>query len=440
EKPYHAKRPHRKSRLGCRNCKTRKVKCDEKKPSCRNCALRRETCVYPSQSQHSAAAARSTGASAASASASASFSSAPAPASASTPTSASFPTSPGSASALPPGHGDVDLIIVDEPLIKLAGPDEFDMKLLWFYTAETYTSFSVEAGKLPHVDAILRSQIVQFAFQSPFLMDCILGLSAQHMQFLHQPVPMSKALLYKQRAFAGYRQAIERAEPKDFPALLSCSLLLCALSSELFRQRDMRPLYIIDWMVVWRGIGLIFEMLPREVLFDSGLEKLFSRPVFDLNQGALHSPPNLLFMVTSIKEGDRDYPFTETYYNALKYLGGLYRELENGFSPVLSLRVITWFTFLPKDFIELAKRRTPRTLIIMAHYLPFLKLINNIWWLSGIADRGIQDIMNYLPVEWHHLLNVPRTALQISDKVELAKLIQGNHAWEPTSARSEVVP
>lgn len=333
-----------------------------------------------------------------------------------------------------------ELIVVDEPPFKFGGADEYDMKLLWFYTTETYASFSVETGKIPFIDHILKSTIPKFAFQSPFLMDCILGLSALHMQSLDLAVPQSKAISYRARAFAGYRQAIERANPQDFPALLVCSLLLTAVSSELFREADTKPLYIIDWMVVWRGIGLIFELIPPETLYDAGLEKLFSRPAFDLNQAALHIPNNLLFMVSSIKEGDDDFPYKSTYYDTLKFLGGVYRELEAGFSPVLSLRIITWFTFLPKPFIELARYHRPRALLILAHYLAFLKLVPNVWWLAGIGDRGIQDIIDSLGQEWQSLLSVPAAALQVSDKVELAKLIKGNHAWEPSTEKASITP
>lgn len=346
----------------------------------------------------------------------------------------------GSHDASPANSEDGAELIIREPAFKFGGADEYDMKLLWFYTTETYSSFSVERDKLTYIDRILKSQIVKYAFQSPFLMDCILGLSALHMQAMHMPVPLSKAITYRARAFAGYRQAIERADPNDFPALLACSLLLCALSSELFREGDMKPLYIIDWMVVWRGIGLIFDIIPGDTLYESGLDRLFARPSFDLNQAALSIPSNLLFMVTSIKEGDDDYPYINAYYETLKFLGGLYLELESGFSPLLSLRVITWFTFLPKPFIELARAHRPRVLVILAHYLPFLKLIENVWWLVGISDRGVQDIIDHLGPEWHSMLNVPRTSTQTYDKVELAKLIRGNHAWEPSTDKAEDVP
>ncbi|CAN8103849.1 unnamed protein product [Discula destructiva] len=502
EKPYHAKRPHRKSRMGCRNCKTRKVKCDEKKPSCRNCILRKEICNYPPQSPSSSGSAASrstTGSASASAppassslSASGTTSAAPVRFPILTPT-VTFSTLPAGTLVIPspvtpslstasplsyraavspatsastglaqaqrsplwapqsglrrdsrdassPSDASTELAIVNEPVFKFGGADEYDMKLLWFYTTETYASFSVEEGKIPFIDRILKSTIPKFAFQSPFLMDCILGLSALHMQSMNLSVPQSKAITYRAKAFAGYRQAIEKADPTDFPALLICSLLLTALSSELFREADVKPLYIIDWMIVWRGIGLIFDLIPVDTLYSAGLEKLFSRPAFNLNAAALHIPSNLLFMVSSIKEGDEDYPYIDAYYDTLKFLGGVYADLEAGFSPVLSLRIITWFTFLPKPFIEMARQHRPRALVILAHYLAFFKLVPNVWWTMGIGDRGIQDITDALGPEWQTLLNVPRAAMHASDRVELAKLIQGNHAWEPSAEQASVPP
>jgi len=40
------RKAHNKSRLGCKNCKLRKIKCDEQKPSCSNCKRRQVTCDF----------------------------------------------------------------------------------------------------------------------------------------------------------------------------------------------------------------------------------------------------------------------------------------------------------------------------------------------------------------------------------------------------------
>ncbi|KAK0650704.1 Sterol uptake control protein 2 [Lasiodiplodia hormozganensis] len=43
---YRARRPHRKSRFGCKNCKSRKIKCDEEKPQCGQCTKHAVVCDF----------------------------------------------------------------------------------------------------------------------------------------------------------------------------------------------------------------------------------------------------------------------------------------------------------------------------------------------------------------------------------------------------------
>lgn len=336
-----------------------------------------------------------------------------------------------------------DTLTVRQPAWSPADTDTTDMKLLWFYTTHTYESFSTNARKASAVDDILKVKIIQQAFATPFLMNTVLGTSAQHMKHLHLPVPEAKAVAYRAEAFAGYRKAIEEARPETFPAMLTTSLLLCALSTAQFRDEDAPPLYILDWILVWRGIGLMIEFVKPEVLYQSGLEALFFRPPIDLNTSALHIPSNLLFMVTSIKQGDEDFANVPVYYETLKYLGALYRELLDGFSGMFDLRVITFYTFLPRPFIELARQRRPRALVIIAHHLCFVKCVGGPWWMEGIADREIDSVCDVFessaagepPNEWTPLVRVPRAVSRLSDKAEIAKVLLDNHTWVPSAER-----
>jgi len=229
EKPYHPKRPHKKSRLGCIRCKHRRVKCDEVKPTCSACTARREDCTYPVSPSPSSTAPPSSGR------ASLSF---------------SRRSSPG-----PRSEDDGGLCIANEPVFRPSGADEEDLRLLWFYTTKTYGSFALRAGREPVIDNILKVKVLQCALQSPFLMDCVLGLSALHLQYLKQEISPRRAISYRVRAFEGYRKAIERANPNDFPALLACSLLLCALASQTFREPDAKDVFLIDWVG-----ALLFEL------------------------------------------------------------------------------------------------------------------------------------------------------------------------------------
>ncbi len=309
--------------------------------------------------------------------------------------------------------------------------DAVDMRMLWFWTARTYGSFSIEAGRSPLIDYVLKVKVVEHAFRSPFLMDCLMALSALEMQKLDQDVSPQRAVMYRAKAFAGYRNAIESANPADYPALLACSLLMAALSTQMFREPDPKPLYIVDWMQVWKGIGLIVQIIPPRSIRESGLAAIFHRAPVNIEKSSRHIPDNLLSMVNSIASGDADYEHQQVYYETLQYLGSLYAELNHGFGPMLDLRTISWFTFIPTGFIPLAKMHHPRALIILAYYLCFAKMNHTVWWMQGIADPEIDHICRLVGHEWDHLLRIPKNVRLTDNKPEIARIITENQDWAP---------
>ncbi|KAM5382803.1 hypothetical protein ACJZ2D_002194 [Fusarium nematophilum] len=423
DKPYHSKRPHKKSRTGCRNCKARKVKCDEARPVCRSCKLRKVDCVYPSPPASSTMPNNAP----------------PSSPSPSTTTSSTPLIAPSPDTLSISSYDDTTEevgTLVAQPLFRPGHINDVDMKLLWFYTTTTSSSFSIDEGRYNPVSDILKTRMVQVAFETPFLMDSLFALASLHMQSLQQECDPSRALFYRARSFEGYRRAVEEARPETYPALIANSLLLTALSSQNFRDDDTRELYIIDWMIVWRGIGLMIDLMGVERLFDSGLYALFSRPAIDLDKASSAIPSNLLFMVSSIKPDEQDYIDVETYYETLKYLGSLYFNLREGFSPVMILRIIVWFTFIPRHFIQLARERRPRALIILAYYSAFLKLTEEVWWVRGIGNRCLRDICEYLGTEWQHLLVVPQMARLVHTDLEIARVLFEDPSWKPNTPQN----
>ncbi|KAK4133026.1 hypothetical protein BT67DRAFT_443393 [Trichocladium antarcticum] len=389
DKPFHTKRAHRKTRAGCRNCKARKVKCDEGRPGCRACTARNQTCIYTIPPKG--------------------------------PKPSSAPEQPGRPASSA-------MTVLHEPLFIPARHDELDMRLLWFYTTTTYTSFSTGGLRQRSVDIVLKVNVVQHAFANPFLMDCVLGLAAMHVNHLklrHLGVPALKELAYRARALETYRRAVEAADPATFPALLACSLLLCGLSTHVFRGREAQPLAILDWMVLWKGIGTIVEVTRLPLRFQSsGIATLFFRPDADLDASAQRLPGYLLSIAASISAGDPDFPLVATYYAALQHLGSLYLELARGLGQMLLLRIATYPTFLPAAFINAARERRPRALVILAHYLVFVKLrVKTRWWMDGISDHEIPSIAAFLGPAWEHLLRVPVAALQLTDHEDIARLL-----------------
>lgn len=408
-RPFHAKRPHKKSRAGCKDCKARKVKCDEARPSCRSCKLRNTPCIYSeeetmNQRQQHACLSRIGG----------NGKVASVKASRSTTREHLIP------------------FVVSEPQFRPGSIDEIDMKLLWFYTTNTCGLFNVAGRRWNKSEGIMRGALVQQAFQTPFLMDSLFSVSTLHLQILNQKFDQNRALMYRARSFEGYRKAIQVGDHKTFPALVANSLLLTAISSQNFREPTAPDLYIIDWMVVWRGIGLMLDLITLPGLLESGLEALFFRPQIDLEIATTYIPDVLLSMISSIEPTDPEYVEVPVYLRTLKYLGSLHHHLRDGLNPVMRLRIITFFTFLPTRFQELVREKRPLTLIILAHYATFLKFTQYAWWLVGIADRTISDIIKYLDPEWLRYMAMPVKVLAAIGDVSVGQLILNNDLWNPT--------
>ncbi|KAK2669017.1 Zn(2)-C6 fungal-type DNA-binding domain [Fusarium oxysporum f. sp. vasinfectum] len=400
-KPCHSIRPHKKTRTGCYKCKTRKVKCDEARPTCGSCKLRKAECVYPVPAGSSSTLPFTT-ASTLDASPSASTASYPlvrgvSPIGSSSSSSATF-------------IGEHTLILnahpfFTQPLWHPSNINTADMKLLWFYTTSTSSSFSVTGPGNP-MDDLLKGRVVQVAFETPFLMDALFSLAYLHMHNLNQKYEPSRALGYRARFLQGYRRAVETA-----------------------RKKIARNYIFLTGWSFGGGIGIIVDQMGVENMLDTDMYPLFERPAIDLEASTASIPNHLLFMVSSIRPDDPDYPNIPIYLDTLKYLGSLYMNLKEGFSPVMNLRIISWFTFLPRNFISLAQQRQPRALVILAYYAAFLKLIKSIWWLKGVGERSLNDLCNYLGSEWALLLFVPQAARAVDDELDLARVILQDPNW-----------
>ncbi|POR37811.1 Sterol uptake control protein 2 [Tolypocladium paradoxum] len=435
-RPYHTKRPHRKSRRGCSNCKERKVKCDEVWPVCGTCRRRGDDCAFLLRRGGGRASASASASAPASSRASSSRDASPAALNASPPGSARGSASPTNAYALVESRSAPPVVV--QPTFRPGDINKTDMELLWFFTVNTCSSFSVEGGKRRPAEEVMRNVVVKHAFETPFLMHSLFALASLHRQVLQLDFDRCRALEHRDAAFTGYQWAVEHPTAPVYPALVAHSLLLTAITAQNFREPDSGELYIINWMLIWRGIGAIFERTHMSkdnlaAMASSGLQTLFHRPKMDLEDAAAHVPGNLQLMIDTIQHGEEDHVDRPTYYAALRYLASLYQNLRNGgFGALMKLRIITWFTFLPQRFVELVRDRRPRALIIIAHYAAFLKLLGEVWWLQGVGDRSLQDLCEYLdhPVRCN-LLDVPKAALAANDDLEVARILVHDENWVP---------
>ncbi|KAG5952216.1 hypothetical protein E4U53_001362 [Claviceps sorghi] len=417
-KPFYAKRSHKKSRMGCQKCKARRVKCDEQRPSCGTCLFRKETCLYVATIRHKSRQQKAR--------------------SASNSSRSSLTSRTASCDASHPAP----IVVVREPVASLPGYDPVDMRIIWHFITNTCSSFSTGGAGLQHV---MRIHVMKHAFDARFLFRTILALSCLHARTCtgEEVGDVARHRFYQNESLQEYRLAIEAAEPRTFGALLANSLLVTVTSSEAFRDPAAPDLYILQWLLVWRGIGVIFNRINRSALSSTGLTQLFHRPSMDLEAALTHVPPYLTRMVLSIGPQDADFFHRATYMRGLKYLGSLYQSLrEDGLTRVMKLRIITWFTYLPSSLVELFREKRERALVILAYYAAFLKFTSSTWWLVGVGNRSLRDICAHLGLAWYAHLDVAFRAISIEDTTELARLLLDDPYWEPSGPlyRSGLLP
>ncbi|KAK2612846.1 hypothetical protein QQS21_001126 [Conoideocrella luteorostrata] len=417
DKPYHAKRPHKKSRMGCQNCKSRRVKCDEKHPTCTTCMRRGEECVYANRREPTSFLEMSQE------------------------LGHTRTATPSTTIGSTQYKEAVPLAVLQAPRPALADPNLIDKIAIWFFRTHTSSSFSIEGGTSKPTQELMRNEVLNHAFNCKFLFQSVMALSCLHYKSstgYDLGGPMRKNY-YQAGAMYEYKKAIEAADPKTFGALLGNSLLITAITAENFREPDGPDLYILHWLLIWRGIRVIVQRIQQDAFLSSGLARLFRRPSIDLQEAASYAPMKLKNLITAIHPQDPEFPHKTTYFKGLQYLGSLYQNLrKRGFGAVMTLRIITWFTFLPSNLVELFREKQKHALVILAHYVVFLKLAPHVWWLDGVGCRSLQDICVYLGPAWYGVLDVPMRTVVTKDPVAIARILLENPSWEPPRLPTDV--
>lgn len=372
--PQRTIREHKKSRLGCFTCKRRKVKCDQTRPICGACHLRKTSCQYPEKHHLEGCH------------------------------TADVFTLGALSSAITPYRD----AIVSQPEIILPSKTSAEMRFLWFFTAHTSKSLLAEQYDESCFGKTVQTLVVQEALEHPFLMKTLFVIAGLHMQHLGQTIDAKTIGKYRAESLREYRDAIHHARPAAFPALLANSVLITASSCGNLQDWTSSDLFILDWLILWRGIRCINTLFERAAAqLSGGILALLVRPAMDMDDVTSYIPLRLQSMLSTTISGDQDLPNIGTYWEALFCLGALYKSLGRGDHSSTALMTVTWTTYLPESFIEAAKNRMPRPLVILAYYCGFFKLLRNMWWIEGTADRCIQDIYAYLGSSWRHEMEIP---------------------------------
>ncbi|KAL2830441.1 hypothetical protein BJY01DRAFT_118846 [Aspergillus pseudoustus] len=384
---YHARRAHKKSRNGCLVCKQRRVKCDERKPSCRRCENYGASCIYyPSPTDSSSGGADGGRGSSPE----------------SEPSRVLFTLSVGQ--------------MVGKVRQGMSGELAFAPRTIGSHDAvlnlavnafQFFLQRSTDTVATPLIRKVMRSEMLHVAFDNPYLMYTILGCGILHMNRMN-PGDESRELAeayFWQQAIGLYSRALEAGiNEKSFSPLVSGCMLMgitslaplkCSIQdSWVFTGRDSD----LNWLAVQGGLNCILSIAAKyipnsiwDVAFSTanGYEQKLFR--YDIEKGREGLHPKLADLCEIDDETTGD---TSPYYFALKILSPLL-ELEPNAEN--AAHCATWMGRLEPEFVALCRRRDPRALVILAHWMGLMCTLSA-WqmWVEGRVRLECIAVCMYL--------------------------------------------
>ncbi|KAJ3529681.1 hypothetical protein NM208_g9648 [Fusarium decemcellulare] len=428
--PRRARQSHKKSRGGCVECKRRRIKCDEQRPSCFNCARYEAQCAYianPSRRMPHRAKRddndKKTGLES------------------TQPNTESSGTSSPEISHTTPSSDGADSQASERPPCLDPSQWAMDMSLMHHYCTNTAETMATRMD----MQNIWRIVIPQQAREHPFVMHGILGLAAIHKAYLfpdqrsiyldasahHQSLGLGlfNALL---SSLSGDLQGPNREEATIpwRPVLCFSMLVVAYVSTSRIRQTQSPINDILELFGAIRGIESIFgpamskvrtsDFLPmvmgvwvdhspdnstdfldrEEVIENSCLPPGTPAALERLRNWLALSPPPTAELILD-------------YEKAVEFLLRCIKQLvASGEQPEIGI-MLMWPHLLPRPILMEIRARSPFALVFLAHWAVFFPIMESrYWFIQGWGKALLTEIDKKLEGVYSDWLAWPRMCIE----------------------------
>lgn len=208
----------------------------------------------------------------------------------------------------------------------------------------------------------------------------------------------------------------EGLRTQDQDSILACSRLLCMLGFAFFRMHRQEGKTLSDaaawtWLHLLRGVKTSYDAVveagrPVDEMFmnDMILSLCHHQPLPQMDVGC--QTPCFRYIQQSRRA------FVDALRSALYSdwrslgetktadLGAAITLLDQVTAQVCSqqpqciLRTIcTWVAEIPKGFVDLLTSRSPPALVVYAHWLMLIVLVEELWWIDNMPRVGIRDVI-----------------------------------------------
>ncbi|OAF98542.1 uncharacterized protein CC84DRAFT_1210777 [Paraphaeosphaeria sporulosa] len=414
------RRPHKKSRLGCQECKRRHVKCDEARPACRNCLTLDRTCIYPPSPAHAQRPPLAVS------------KLHPLSSSAGDVVSTPAATTPSTATTSAVAHISTPSTFVlsaETPSLAVTSPAQHDALYppVNMRHMELLSNFIMVTGpSLAHghqLDPTFFHVLMPIASSAPYLMHQILALSAMHLshtrpelaQFYHE-----EAMALQTQALAFLNDSpIEINSANCAPMLVFTSFLgMHALAEAVASSKNHADTFLdkyLSYSNLHRGVRAITAQ-SWDLLMQSNIspiltqaEQLIRTTSLNMQEQAKTVADRLYRLLddacvsTSSEEACRD---------AVSHLQLVY-QTEASFDDSVPTEkqpaglIWAWPILLSGDFTDLLLRRTPEALVILCYYAVLLHRHRDLWLVGPAGRMLIEAITGSLGTYWKEWLDWP---------------------------------
>ncbi|KAF9876509.1 C6 zinc finger protein [Colletotrichum karsti] len=413
------RRSHKKSRAGCKRCKSRKIKCDEVHPRCGNCVKHGVPCDFenPDIFEDLLTALTPSNTTSSQSPIDRAASTAPSP-------SAAFlnrARTPSVAGGSPPTTTCTPLYTTPATasISTTAAPNNrlLELRLMHQFTSMTSSTLVVNT---PATHDIWQNTVPRLAFGgASYLADAMLAVAALHLRSFN---PDDKALVrashsYMASALAAYCSCLQNGITEANAESLFLTAALIAFSSTATRifirdeadPNDPSSAYSLplSWFHAFQGVktvvatswpwirnsGIVIPIIDSQPVLQLDLDATsptsFFGKLLDNLEDELQGEDAILAMSTR-----------QSYQHAVAVLNWAHKLPHRG-------AALAFPATVSKRFIELLEERRPRALIILACFFALLKGYESaVWWLQGVARREVMGIVSQFEATspwWAHL-------------------------------------
>lgn len=397
------RRAHRKSRGGCNQCKSRRIKCDEHGPPCYSCVARDLVCQYSATAEL-----------------------------ARRPQCTADPDRRVSTQS--PASTDISEVHREERHL-------FELELTNLWATKTFSTFCHQQGQeLEEDERTLWQQVMpKEALRHDYLLNSSFAVTSLHMASLTDDhVTREKyvraAVEYHNASLPLFMQAWPYVAESSCRAIYVTSMGYFVLTmamphiDPLRGERQTVEQSIFSLLVLYKG--------PRRLLRLFG-QQLSARPFGatlakkDMRQYSKHDEVFLQALDRLRSINDSQYAkhflnFHKANQLAILELQGCSTRFVNG----VEMALVGWLMSLEDDFIELLQQRQNVAILIMMHWAVLLNRPTDTWWLLRSGRALVYELSESLSDltkeeqdarDWCHL--------QVASRDSLAKNGYAWHVW-----------